>query len=186
MTTLELFILAIGLSMDAFAVAVSIGLAGTRAGLKKALVVGAYFGGFQAGMPLIGFLVAMHFAGHVTAFSHWIAFVLLVFLGGKMIWGAFRGGDEKVQDSLAVRAMLTLALATSIDALAVGVSFAFLEVNIAWAVLFIGVITFVTSAAGVWIGSVFGEKYKNKAAFFGGVILVIMGIHVLLDGLGGW
>ncbi|MCL1862816.1 MAG: manganese efflux pump MntP family protein [Defluviitaleaceae bacterium] len=182
MSILELFILAIGLSMDAFAVAVSIGLAATHTGFKKALVVGSYFGGFQAGMPVIGFFVARGFAPSVAAFSHWIAFILLSFLGGKMIWGALKDGDEPVQDSLAVKAMITLALATSIDALAVGVSFAFLDVNITLAVIFIGVVTFVVSAAGVWLGGVFGEKYKNKAAIAGGIILVLMGIHILMEG----
>ena len=184
MTTFELFILAIGLSMDAFAVAVSIGLSATQAGLKKALIVGLYFGGFQAGMPLIGFFSARFFASHFIAFSHWIAFTLLVFLGAKMIYGVFKGGDDlDIQGSLAFKVMLTLAVATSIDALAVGVSFAFLEVNIFWAVLFIGIITFITSAFGVWIGSVFGEKYKNKAAFVGGLILILMGVHILVEGL---
>jgi putative Mn2+ efflux pump MntP len=181
MTNLELFIIAIGLSMDAFAVAVSIGLTLRQRGFWKALVVGLYFGIFQAIMPLIGFFAAWNFSEYVSAYAHWIAFALLLFLGGKMIYSAFQNETAK-ETSMHPREMLPLAIATSIDALAVGVSFAFLYVSILPAVSFIGVITFLLSTVGVFVGSFFGEKFKNKATFAGGAILVIMGLNILIGG----
>jgi len=180
-----LFALAIGLSMDAFAVAICIGLSSVKVTLKRALVVGLYFGIFQAVMPLIGYLVASQFADMILAFDHWIAFGLLSFLGGKMIFGSFK--KEKVPEketTLSPKQMLPLAVATSIDALAVGVSFAFLQVNIVPAVLFIGITTFVLSAAGVKIGSLFGVRFKSKAELAGGIILVLIGVNILLEHLG--
>ena len=180
MGTVELLFLAIGLSMDAFAVAVSIGLTTPATGLKKSLIVGLYFGVFQAIMPLIGFLAARNFAEFIDPFSQWVAFGLLTFLGARMIYSGFKGDDTGANASFSPRHMLPLALATSIDALAVGVSLAFLYVNIVPAITFIGIVTFVVSAAGVGVGKVLGEKFKSKAAFLGGVILIFIGVQILL------
>jgi len=181
-----LFALAVGLSMDAFAVAICAGLTMPKATIRKALIVALYFGIFQAGMPLIGYAVASQFAEMIIAFDHWIAFALLAFLGGKMIVGSFKkeSHSEDSETSLNPKKMLPLAVATSIDALAVGVSFAFLHVNVIPAVLFIGITTFVLSAAGVKIGSLFGAKFKSKAELAGGVILILIGINILIDHLG--
>ena len=185
MNIFVLFALAVGLSMDAFAVAICAGLTMSKATLKKALIVGLYFGVFQAGMPLIGFAVARQFADMIIAFDHWIAFGLLCFLGGKMIIGSFKQEKHLVQEtSLGPKQMLPLAIATSIDALAVGVSFAFLHLNILPAVLFIGITTLVLSAAGVKIGSIFGARFKSKAELAGGIILVLIGLNILLEHLG--
>ena len=182
----ELFLIAVGLSMDAFAVAVCAGLTMPKATVKKAFVVGAYFGVFQAGMPVIGYLVATLFADTIIAYDHWVAFVLLGFLGGKMIVGSFQ--KESAPDearpaeifSLKPAKMLPLAVATSIDALAVGVSLAFLKVDIVPAASFIGVVTLLLSMLGVKIGNLFGMRFKSRAELFGGVILVGLGIHSLL------
>lgn len=185
MSLLELFILAVGLSMDAFAVSVCKGLAIGRTRLRDAAVVGAWFGGFQAGMPLIGYLLGVNFADYISAFDHWIAFGLLVLIGANMIKESLEKKPEKdAGASLAFKTMLVMALATSIDALAVGITFAFLEVQIIPAVLFIGVTTFVLSGIGVKLGSVFGTKYKSRAEFAGGVILILLGIKILLEHLG--
>ncbi|MCL2498710.1 MAG: manganese efflux pump MntP family protein [Defluviitaleaceae bacterium] len=183
MPTVQLFLLAIGLSMDAFAVAVTLGLGVGKATWRNALVVGLYFGAFQAGMPLVGFFAAQGFAGYIRAFDTYVVFVLLVFLGGKMIHGAIgSGSDTPAVVSLAPRIMLPFALATSIDAMAVGISFAFLEVNVAAAVLLIGAVTLVISMAGVRIGSFFGERFKTKATVAGGLILIFIGVKVLVEG----
>ena len=180
-----LFALAIGLSMDAFAVAISKGLTMAKTTLKKALIVGLYFGIFQAGMPLIGYAVASQFAEMIVAVDHWIAFGLLSFLGGKMIVGGLKKeAPSEKETSLGPKEMLPLAVATSIDALAVGVSFAFLHVDVLPAVLFIGITTFTLSAAGVKIGSLFGARFKSKAELAGGIILVLIGLNILLDHLG--
>jgi len=185
MSFFVLFALAIGLSMDAFAVAICIGLSSAKATLKIALIVGLYFGIFQAAMPLIGYFIASQFADMIISFDHWIAFGLLVFLGGKMIYGSFKKEEfsEKETD-ISPKQMLPLAVATSIDALAVGVSFAFLQVNIVPAVLFIGITTFILSAAGVKIGNLFGVRFKSKAELAGGIILVLIGVNILLEHLG--
>ncbi|MCL2422176.1 MAG: manganese efflux pump MntP family protein [Defluviitaleaceae bacterium] len=201
MNLIELFLLSIGLSMDAFAVAVCIGLTMSKFNIKKMLTVGLYFGLFQAGMPIIGFMIATQFAGLVTQFSHWIAFGLLVFLGAKMIWGSLTKANCKDRTCAATPCadrkcpigrqevdlvpskMIPLALATSIDAMAVGVSFAFLRVSIAPAVSLIGVTTLVISMIGVKIGNVFGAKFRAKAELAGGIILVLMGVRVLLEHL---
>jgi putative Mn2+ efflux pump MntP len=183
----ELFLLAVGLSMDAFAVSVCKGLAMQKIDWKKMTIVGAWFGGFQALMPTIGYCVGSLFESYITAFDHWIAFVLLAFIGGNMIKEAFakdEDGGEDTNASLSFKVMLLLAIATSIDALAVGVTFAFLQVNLPFAVLFIGATTFVLSAIGVKVGSVFGTKYKSKAELAGGVILVLLGVKILLEHLG--
>ena len=181
---LELFILAIGLSMDAFAVSVCKGLAMPKCTIKNASICGLWFGGFQAGMPLIGYLVGYNFRDYITKFDHWIAFVLLLIIGGNMIKESFSKEEDEEDASLAFKTMLVMAIATSIDALAVGVTFAFLpDTNIIAAVSFIGVITFTLSMAGVKIGNIFGAKYKNKAELAGGAILVILGIKILVEHL---
>lgn len=179
----ELFILAVGLSMDAFAVSICKGLSLKRINFKHMAIAGAWFGGFQALMPSIGYFLGSFFADMVTKCAHWIAFALLLVIGGNMIKESF-GKEEEMDGSMTIKVMFLLAVATSIDALAVGVSFAFLKVNIFLAVLFIGIITFVCSAIGVKIGSIFGSKYKSKAELAGGIILILIGIKIVLDGLG--
>lgn len=183
MSILELFILAVGLSMDAFAVSVCKGLSLGKIKPKHMCIAGAWFGGFQALMPLIGYFLGSFFAEMIEKYDHWVAFVLLAIIGGNMIKESF-GKEEKVDSSMDVKSMLLLAIATSIDALAVGVTFAFLQVQIVPAVSFIGVITFIFSAVGVKIGSLFGTKYKSKAELFGGIVLVLIGIKILLEGIG--
>ena len=180
----ELFIIAVGLSMDAFAVSVCKGLSVQKMSLGHALICGVYFGGFQALMPAIGYLLGSQFEAMITQIDHWIAFVLLAVIGGNMIKESRECEAEKLDSSFAPAAMLPLAVATSIDALAVGVTFAFLQVNIFWAVLFIGVVTFLLSAVGVRVGHVFGVKYKSKAELAGGLILILMGTKILLEHLG--
>lgn len=194
MTFLELLIIAIGLSMDAFAVAICTGLTMKKATVRKSLVVGAYFGVFQAVMPVIGFFFATLFAEKIIAYDHWVAFVLLSFLGGRMIWGVFQKEENeqnesaaeprRAETSLTLAAMLPLSLATSIDALAVGVSFAFLQVAIVSAASFVGMTTFAFSVLGVQIGNAFGAKFKSKAEWTGGVILIMIGLKILLEHLG--
>ena len=169
--------------MDAFAVAICKGLSVKRATVPQALCVGAYFGGFQAAMPLIGFLLGRQFSAYIESVDHWIAFVLLAAIGANMIKESF-GDAEEVNCSFCPKAMLPMAVATSIDALAVGVTFAFLKVSIVPAVSFIGVITFSLSAVGVYIGHLFGAKFKSKAEFTGGVVLILMGLRILLEHLG--
>ena len=178
----ELFILAVGLSMDAFAVSVCKGLSLGKIKAKHMCLAGIWFGGFQVLMPLVGYFLGSFFADVITKYSHWIAFALLAFLGAKMIKESFE--SEELDDNMGWKTMLVLAVATSIDASAVGVTFAFLDVNILFAVIVIGVTTFAFSAAGVKIGSVFGEKYKSKAEIAGGIILILIGLKILLDGLG--
>ena len=188
MTLWELFILAIGVSMDASAVAICKGLALRKTRLGDCVKVGLWFGGFQAAMPLIGYFLGRLFADYITAVDHWIAFVLLGFLGVNMIKESLSKDEscecEECDAGLDVKTMFTMAVATSIDALAVGVTFAFLKVDIVPAVSFIGVVTFTLSAIGVKIGSIFGAKFKKKAEFFGGAVLVLMGIKILLEHLG--
>lgn len=183
MSILDLFILAVGLSMDAFAVSVCKGLSLGKIKPKHMCIAGAWFGGFQALMPLIGYFLGSFFAEMIEKYDHWVAFVLLAIIGGNMIKESF-DKDEKVDSSMDVKSMLLLAIATSIDALAVGVTFAFLQVQIVPAVSFIGVITFIFSAVGVKIGSLFGTKYKSKAELFGSIVLVLIGIKILLEGIG--
>ena len=202
----ELLLIAIGVSMDAFAVAVCRGLSMRKADFKKALIIGLYFGIFQAAMPLLGYLVGSRFSSMINSFDHWIAFALLSFIGVRMIIGSFKkegcpdracptgtctdrgcpGGSrpDTEESPLTPAEMLPLALATSIDALAVGVSFALLQVNILPAVSFIGVTTLLLSMLGVKIGNVFGSKFKAKAELAGGVILVLIGLKILLEHTG--
>ena len=176
--------------MDAFAVSICIGLTFTKNGgtfLKKALIVGLYFGIFQAGMPVIGYFAATFFAEKIIDYDHWVAFILLGFLGVRMIAGSFQKDEPIVKESsvsgLTPKQMFPLAVATSIDAMAVGVSFAFLKVNIVPAVTFIGVTTLTLSMLGVKIGNVFGVKFKSKAEFAGGVILILIGVKILAEHL---
>ncbi|MCU6735470.1 manganese efflux pump MntP family protein [Diplocloster agilis] len=183
MGTWELFILAVGLSMDAFAVSVCKGLSVRKVQVKHALLVGLYFGGFQALMPLIGYLLGRQFQVLITNVDHWIAFVLLSVIGINMIRES-RSCPEELNDSFGFRVMLILALATSIDALAVGVTFAFLKVAILPAISFIGVVTFVFSICGLLIGNLFGAKLKSKAEIFGGIVLILIGLKILLEHLG--
>ena len=179
----ELFILAIGLSMDAFAVSICKGLAVEKADLRACCTAGVWFGGFQALMPLLGYLLGAQFSVYIESIDHWIAFVLLAFIGGNMIRES-RAEAAAQSASMGVRAMLPLAVATSIDALAVGVTFALLVDHILPAVCLIGATTFVISAAGVKIGSLFGAKWRAKAEAFGGVILILLGLKILLEHLG--
>ena len=185
MSTYELFIIAVGLSMDALAVAICKGLSMAKMSWRKGIIVGLWFGGFQALMPLIGYLLGAQFESKITAFDHWIAFILLGLIGGNMIREGVSGDEEKTDDSVSIKSMLPLAIATSIDALAVGVTFAFLRVNIVYAVSFIGVITFLLSTDGVKVGNVFGARYKSKAEIAGGVILILMGLKILIEHLMG-
>ena len=184
MKLLDLILLAIGLSMDAFAVSVCKGLALRKVRLRDCLICGAWFGGFQALMPLIGYLLGSAFAGYIQAVDHWIAFGLLVLVGGNMIREALSRKEEPASASLGFGTMLLLAVATSIDALAAGVTFAFFVTNIIPAVLLIGCITFVLSALGVKAGSIFGTKIEHYAELLGGVVLVLLGIKILLEHLG--
>lgn len=184
MNLFSLFLIALGLSMDAFAVAICKGLAMQKITIKKALIVGLWFGGFQGLMPAVGYLLGTQFESYITNIDHWIAFVLLFIIGGNMIKETLSKDEEDASDSLAFKEMLVLALATSIDALAVGVTFAFLKVQIIPAVIFIGAITFTVSSLGVKIGNIFGCRYKAKAEFAGGIILILMGCKILLEHLG--
>lgn len=186
MSNFELFILAVGLSMDAFAVSICKGLTMKKGILKNAVIVGLWFGVFQALMPLIGYVLGIQFADYVKKLSPWIAFILLCLIGGNMIREACEKGEEEEQDgSLAFGTMFLLAIATSIDAMAVGITFAMLKIeNLALAVSMIGMTTFCISVAGVKIGSVFGNRYKKKAELAGGVILVLLGLKILLEHLG--
>lgn len=184
MSLFTILTLAAGLSMDAFAVAICKGLAMKRASFKNMAIVGLWFGGFQGLMPVIGYLLGARFQSRITAIDHWIAFVLLGLIGANMIKEALSEEEEHADDSLAFRTMLLLAVATSIDALAVGITFAFLKVNITVAAAIIGTTTFFLSMAGVKVGNVFGVKYKAKAELAGGIILIFLGIKILLEHLG--
>lgn len=178
----ELFIIAVSLSMDAFAVSICKGLSTGRPRLGHCLICGGWFGAFQALMPLIGWLLGVRFQGMIVSIDHWIAFILLGMIGFNMVRESRSGEAEALDGSFSLRAMLPLAVATSIDALAVGVTFAFLQVdNIASAVLFIGLTTFLLSAAGVRVGALFGDRFKSKAELAGGLILMGMGIKILLE-----
>ncbi len=181
MTFPELFIIAIGLSMDAFAVSVCKGLALPKTEWKHALLAGVYFGGFQALMPLIGYLLGVQFQNAIVSIDHWIAFVLLSIIGANMVKEALSKEEEEGNPSFDMKTMLLLAVATSIDALAVGVTFAFLKVQILLAVGLIGITTFGLSAAGVAVGNMFGSRYKAKAELAGGLILIAMGVKILLE-----
>jgi putative Mn2+ efflux pump MntP len=179
----EIFLIGVGLSMDAFAVSICKGLSVRKLKLKNALTCGIYFGGFQALMPFVGYILGVQFADKIESIDHWIAFVLLVLIGLNMIHEAFEN-EEDGNDDFSFKAMIPLAIATSIDALAVGVTFAFLSVNIIKAIVIIGCTTLIISMIGVKIGHIFGLKYKKNAEIVGGVILVLMGIKILLEHIG--
>ena len=185
---IELFLLGVGLSMDAFAVSVCKGLGMRKLNKKQAVIIGLYFGGFQALMPLIGWLLGSQFQKYITSIDHWIAFILLGFIGGKMIMSRREWNEEESIEVTMLQIdhknMLVLAVATSIDALAVGITFAFLNTPIIEAISIIGITTFVLSIIGVIVGNFFGSKYKSKAEFIGGLILVLLGVKILLEHLG--
>lgn len=186
MDLLTLFVLAVGLSMDAFAVSICKGLAMKKISVKQAGIVGVWFGGFQALMPTLGFLLGTTFASFVTKIADWIAFILLALIGMNMIKETLSKDEEEADASLSPKKMFVLAVATSIDAFAVGVSFAFMEIGtlIIPAVLFIGVTTFILSMIGVKVGNVFGTKYKSKAEIVGGVVLILIGVKIILEHFG--
>ena len=186
---IELFLLGVGLSMDAFAVSVCKGLGMRKLNKKQALIIGLYFGGFQALMPFVGWLLGSQFQKYITSIDHWIAFILLGFIGGKMMIEAVREwNEEEVVDVMDApidhKNMLVLAVATSIDAHTVGITFAFLGTPIVEAITIIGITTMVISIAGVVVGNFFGSRYKSKAEFIGGLILVLLGLKILLEHLG--
>ena len=183
MTIWEILVIGVGLSMDAFAVAVCKGLSLKKITPKNAVTVALYFGIFQGVMPVIGYFLGSTFSRYVTKFDHWIAFGLLLIIGGKMIYDSVKG-NESADDKLDVKTMLLLAVATSIDALAVGITFAFLEANIFVSASIICAVTFALSLLGVLIGKKFGEKLKNKAEIAGGVVLILIGVKILLEHLG--
>ncbi len=181
----EVLAIAVGLSMDAFAVSICKGLSMKKMSWKNALIAGLYFGGFQALMPLIGYILGSQFQSLIANVDHWIAFLLLLFIGGNMIRESRNQNDcECGDDSFNFKAMIVLAIATSIDALAVGITFAFLKVNIITAITFIGIITFVFGIIGVKIGNVFGAKFKSKAELAGGIVLILIGTKILIEHLG--
>jgi len=191
MHIVELILIAVGLSMDAFAVALCKGLSTRRMNTGYPFVIALFFGGFQALMPFIGWLLGIQFEQYITGVDHWISFVLLALIGGKMIHEAMKIEEVSLEEIHSekplrtdYRELFVLAVATSIDALAVGITFAFLRVSIGKAVLLIGTITFLLSIAGVAIGNRFGVKYKNKAEFGGGVVLVLIGLKILIEHLG--
>jgi putative Mn2+ efflux pump MntP len=182
MGIVELILIAIGLAMDAFAVSICKGLAMGKTKISNALIVGLWFGGFQALMPMIGYLLGAQFERYISSIDHWIAFVLLVAIGFNMIRESVSKKEENYETaSIGVKVMFVLAVATSIDALAVGVTFAFLRVNILLSVAVIGCITFVLSVIGIKVGSVVGRRFKSKAEFAGGVILILIGLKILLE-----
>ena len=179
----ELVVLSIGLAMDAFAVAICKGLSMKKMIWKNAVIIGLYFGTFQALMPWIGYLLGVNFQNRIASIDHWVAFILLAVIGINMIKEALSKEKEVPNDSIQIKDMLILAIATSIDALAVGVTFAFLKTNILLAISLIGCITFIISVIGVKVGNLFGNKYEKKAEFAGGVILILLGIKILLEHL---
>ena len=185
MSILEILLLGIGLSMDAFAVSICKGLSTKKLQFKHYLIIGAWFGGFQALMPTIGYFLGSTFEQYITAFDHWVAFVLLAAIGANMIKERFSREESETSASFAFKTMLLMALATSIDALAVGITFALLpDVNVPLAVCLIGITTFLCSAAGLRVGNLFGLRYKAKAELAGGIILILIGLKILLEHLG--
>ena len=184
MGVIELLLLSIGLAMDAFAVSVCKGISMKKINCKKSCIIGLWFGGFQALMPTIGYFLGSAFESLVTNIDHWIAFILLGIIGGNMIKESFSKESENINDDVNFKTMIILAIATSIDALAVGITFAFFNVNLILAITLIGVITFILSVIGTKVGNRFGDKYENKAEFIGGVILILLGLKILLEHLG--
>ena len=186
MEIIEVFILAIALSMDAFAVAICKGLSLKKLQVSKMIIVGLYFGIFQALMPFVGYLLGSTFAKYIEAVDHWVAFALLLLIGANMIREAISSKEEEIDDNFSFKSMLILAIATSIDALTIGISFSMEPpaISIYWTVLIIGFTTFILSAIGVLIGNIFGSKFKRPAEITGGIILILLEIKVLLNGLG--
>lgn len=184
MGAIEILLISIGLAMDAFAVSVCKGLAMKKMSWKKAIIIGLYFGIFQAVMPVIGYFLGTTFERFITNVDHWIAFILLVGIGINMVKEAFNKESENRNDNVDVKTMLVLSIATSIDALAIGITFACLKIHIVMPVITIGLITFIISIIGVKIGNRFGDKYEKKAEIMGGVILILLGIKILLEHLG--
>ena len=184
----ELFLIGVGLSMDAFAVSICKGLGMSRLNMRQAVVISLFFGGFQALMPLIGWALGSQLTDFITPIDHWIAFGLLAFVGGKMLWDAFHEDDEdegvQTDEKLDLKELLMLAIATSIDALAVGITFAFLQVAIVPSITIIGLTTFVISFAGVAVGHFFGARFEKPATIVGGVVLILIGVKILLEHLG--
>ena len=184
----EMILLGVALSMDAFAVSICHGLGMRRINYRHAGIIGLFFGGFQALMPLVGWLLGSRFSRYIEQIDHWVAFALLAFIGGKMIWEVLRGGEEELDElageGLDMKRLLILSVATSIDALAVGITLAFLNANILLAAGTIGVTTFAISFAGVLVGHRFGARYKEKAELTGGVVLILIGLKILLEHLG--
>lgn len=186
---IELVLIGVGLAMDAFAVSVCKGLSMKKVKARHAVVIALFFGGFQALMPVVGWALGIGFEKYITAFDHWIAFLLLLIIGGKMVMDVIRGeqgeeDDRNLPFKLDIKELFLLAIATSIDALAVGVTFAFLNYNILLAASIIGVVTFVIAFAGVYIGNVFGSRWEKGATLAGGIILILIGTKILLEHLG--
>ena len=188
MGLLELLLIGVGLSMDAFAVAICQGLCMPKLNWRHAGIIALFFGGFQALMPLLGWLLGSQFAGYIQSFDHWVAFGLLLLIGGNMVREALGAEEEEtacaVDTHLDLKQLFLMAVATSIDALAVGVTFAFLEVSILPAISIIGCTTFVLSMVGVAVGNFFGARYKKRAELSGGIILILLGAKILLEHLG--
>ena len=184
LTIIELIFLSIGLAMDAFAIAVCKGLSIKKMSWKNAVIIGLYFGIFQALMPLLGYILGVNFQSRITNIDHWIAFILLVGIGVNMTKEAFSNEKEETSDSIKFKDMVILGIATSIDALAIGVTFAFLKVDIIISISIIGIITFILSIIGVKIGNVFGIKYEKGAQLVGGFILIFLGMKILIEHLG--
>ena len=184
MSIIEIALIGVGLAMDAFAVSICKGLAMRRMNYKKAIIIAAFFGVFQALMPALGYVLGTTFANKIAAIDHWIAFILLALIGANMIKEALSSDDDECQDdSLRLGDLIMLSIATSIDALAVGITFAFFNVSLLLSVSMIGIITFIICVIGVKVGNVFGEKYKSKAELAGGLILIVMGAKILIDHL---
>lgn len=187
MGIVELLLIGIGLSMDAFAVSICKGLNMKKVNKVHCAVIALFFGGFQALMPLIGWALGKQFESYITSIDHWIAFVLLALIGGNMVRESRQKEEEEIEKcepKLNIKELFLLAIATSIDALAVGITFAFLKVNIIPAIAIIGTTTFIISAIGVFVGNIFGSKYKDKAELAGGIILILIGVKILLEHLG--
>lgn len=184
MGVIEIVLIGVSLAMDAFAVAICKGLSMKKFELRKSIIVGVYFGFFQGLMPIIGFLLGVSFQSIITKIDHWVAFILLSVIGSNMLKDSFSKESEEVNDKVDFKTMLPLALATSIDALAVGITFAFLKVNVIFASLLIAITTLLLSLVGVKIGNKFGNKYEKKAEFMGGSILILIGLKTLLEHLG--
>ena len=183
MGIIEIIAISVGLAMDAFAVSICKGLSMKKMNYKNAIIIALYFGIFQALMPVIGYFLGIGFEHIITRIDHWIAFILLAVIGLNMIRESFKKDDDERNDNIDFKTMIILAIATSIDALAVGITFAFLKVDLTLSISLIGIITFVISLIGVKIGNVFGDKYEKKAEIFGGVILILLGIKILLEHL---